>query len=781
MSNLQCRLTVGNNGNVKKVAGLTADNSALYNSALSYAKDQDAALKLWGVAYSAPFIEYFGDWKGQKEILSNPSGEPSLDDVLHFLQLKRAEKQTITKNDVREIRSMADELAVESPSVLYNKLYSLFYPDGRFDASEQRLVDSGIYTQSEARAIANDNAAQKRIKSMLDKMQAAELLPSDNDKLGSFSTSTTPALVGKIYNPVKNSFGKYITENPAIVESVLAKQLGGITDETAFKEAVYSLPYRQVIERYENDAAFATDLYNHYSAYTQVPIIVLEADGQVTRQTTRTFLDTRITNAHIATADDSYKNNLSQEIDLLTSLGDYTWRNESDKIERLLYRVAANAANIGLDLTNLPAMYDIKSMEEIQDFLGATDVFIANDSIETTAAYQDAYAAFFGIKTEVLTDNRTLPKRLQGLAIVSAADEFSNSFYFEDYGLIPLGDNLFHKVDTSTPNDTLYNALYSLAVNDPSMLPKEAYHKVVFKDGTLDRSKLSNARNKEAVISGIKSYVQKQVARYEQSYNRGNLEKLVLYKTVFGHPINMEYGVDVESEAAKYAYLKGEKIAVDGTVYQAAAMDFYITMLKEKLKNSDLYKNVLAHFDIENRTMLSGEIILQHDDPKTKRDIDALMPKGKLRQELIKYVAASRHPSLSGLFEDEIKNAVGKETLSETLKSSEFRQWLYSKHPELLPKFKGVYTKNESNFNIIEAANTFDEFIRLDEGVYMRVSENGQGSLYTRSYVSPYFDAAPANLTRVNDYTTPNNGNVVTANHTYDKSDLKALAKKHEC
>jgi hypothetical protein len=679
--------------------------SLLYNSAAMYAGKSATALKLWGLAYSQKFMDRFGDWmKSPEKYLLDSNGEPGLGDVLHFIQISRAENKRLDKEDVRDIGNAMAGLGTDSYDAFYERIYQAFYVNGIFSVDGKRLSDSGIYTDEEVYDLLHDTDLQEGVRDLLDRMQGDFLSDSDvHSRVEGMEVGDYPV---QVYGSRKTRAGKYEALNPAIVDSTLAERLGGISDRELFAEAVYDLPYETVIERYESDSVFAEELYKRYSVYSEVPAVDISEEG-IVQQKNGSLSDQLV----------SFENTESVErsIDMLTSVRSEEWENRS-RIVSLLRKIAKEAARSGLDLSALPGMYDVKPMEEIQDFLASTDVFLTDQDI---TAFGEVYDSFFGIEHTPVSEKMLLDKGLRGLSIVrirkGAAFNPHGVDLFEGYGLVYLGNDLYHKVDPDVSTGTLYEDLYAMAINDPSILPVEAYYPAGFRKGAFSREKLADPKNRDRVLDSMKAHILGQIQKYNGPVGEGT-EKLILYKTLFGHPLNVEAEVDTALELAKYHSLRRERGDYYDLTY-AFPVRFARYVLEEKVRDSDVYRYALSHFAVSENDSVS----LKDTDAYSIREIEEWMPAGKMREDLRQYAYLSRDASLQGLFV--------RETETGAMDSMKFRQWLYVNHPGLLPNYTSDYTANRET-GLTEVRNMFDDFIKIDGAVHYLKGQHNEYGFY---------------------------------------------------
>jgi hypothetical protein len=249
-------------------------------------------------------------------------------------------------------------------------------------------------------------------------------------------------------------------------------------------------------------------------------------------------------------------------------------------------------------------------------------------------------------------------------------------------------------------------------------------------------------------------------------------EKLVLYKTIFGHPLNVKRAVSMEDELAKYTAVKGNYYHLT----YSFPIDFHAYILEEKAKDSDLYRYALSHF----RVTKDLGIELTDSDSYSIRDIEDLLPEGKMRDDLIDYVHLSKHPSLRLLFAPVNSGA--------DIQTMRFKQWVYVNRPDLLPNYQSVYSVREES-GLLETLNTFDEFIKVNDQVYYLQGHINEYGYYAPAGEGSYNGMMNMDLPQMNfnqskfemrDTVLKESG-FLSESKMYNSSENKLISKSYEC
>jgi hypothetical protein len=473
-------------------------------------------------------------------------------------------------------------------------------------------------------------------------------------------------VVGVVHEDRLTAFGKWAVVNPAVVDRTLRESLGGIRDREAFDGAVASLPYNEVIARYA-DEDYADRLFAHYSSLSSVPVVEIRDLGIENSRSGLMFSGVSFRNVPAV---------LPEAIDAFVLL-DAEDSGRDGKSRGLLDRIALESARMGIDMTELRRAYEAKPVAEVQDFLTAYYVYLR----DSNGQFGSIYDRFFETVGE--TEKVRLSSRLEGLSVVKLKNWYMlpQDFLFSEFGLIDLGDGLYHHA-TYDSVDELYGLVQA---SDASVSDVQSLHHRV-----------------------------RRMAAHEDMSHAGEnaqekAEALVLLRMIYGHP-KVVREVNVANERARYDAYTGNWYDTTYAFPQA----FYRFMLEEKVKGTALYADVLSHF------RLSPDIELLDTDARSIMDVEELMPAGSMKRDLANYARISRSPTLANLFVPS-SSRVGSDT-------TDFRLYLYANNPQLLPGFEGVYTEHADGSVSVE--NGTDDFIRVNGNVMMLRSTEGHVSTY---------------------------------------------------
>jgi hypothetical protein len=352
---------------------------------------------------------------------------------------------------------------------------------------------------------------------------------------------------------------------------------------------------------------------------------------------------------------------------------------------KILGELESNLIGEGIDVAGLSGK-EINA--ELISFLGELEVFINKPTAENTKIFADVYDAYF---EKDLSPKKEIVKREEtDRDFVKLNTNLSEEEVYEQQGLIKVKDGLYIRTNKQDL-DTLYASL-------------ETYKK--------------HPKN-----TTLKEYVQNQISKLEYFKNSDNAEAVYLYKMYFDVVESAEEKTEKTNVnfTGNYEYLTTEFVS-----------DFYIEMLKEREKNSEIYKNFYSNFDINE-----NGIYLKNDDNITMSQINEYAD-----ENLKQYSIISKQMPL--LAEQEIK--------SET---KQVRRDAILNSPQNLEKYQGQYHKLSDNNLILK--NSGEEFIKVGGNIFEAVDTDGNLTLYSRlnSVVGEYNtfeNEAPKTDVKIEDY-----------------------------
>lgn len=651
---VNCQVVKKNN-NVVKVLSPNGNESLLYKSALEKSSRQESALLMWATAYTEDFKVYYGDWQNAPTADQNldENGEPVYPDVRDFMDSRQGIAPPLEDSDIRSLRELMIANNIRNAQEL-NEALSSFTRGGEVVINSRTLKQSGLYSVDEINRILANPVVRENLRNLVSKFNSMMLAPISerNDYLLSNEYEGDLVYESDVYS----TSGKKEMLNPYKIDHDIQQAVGGIKDRQEFERAFAELPYESVVERFLSDAEYADSMFDLYSAMDRVQVVDV-LGNTVTDSSATTLSSYAFYNKKAADA-------IKSDISALVSVDEDLWQ-DRNLITEGLRKVAENGAKMGIDLTSLESMYDQRQQIEIEDFLLGLDLFVRSLSpgraLDTDFAAD--YDSFFGLGNAV-EEVTLLNENERGLNVVSLPNNYlglSDIALYDQYGLIHIRESLYHKVD-KRPKEELYQTLYEIQeannkLYGSSMLP-------IGNTRSMDRNQ---------VVAKIKEWINKNT-RYNQN------EEIALNKAIFGLGLeDNQPTTDVGRELSRFIQRKDV-----GAASPADALELRQIVLKEKTKNSDLYKNVLSNlvFDGAGYT-----VSLENVDPITLRDMELQIP-DKVRGLLMKFAMNS---------DSNIKDLFYLNSYPDIYRDINFYKDLYTRHPELAPKMNLNYESLEGD------------------------------------------------------------------------------------
>lgn len=708
---IKCRIKKENNL-IKEVLAPNGRSSILFNNLSNFIKNKNKALDVWTIAYTPQFKESFGDWERNSNDSLDENGEPFSEDVLIFTSNASIIKEPLTKRDIITLRNSLLNTNVNTIEELFNRLSNAFYINGIFNFSIENAKRSGIYTMDESNNLSSDNFNINTFESFLNKFRAYYLRNngrnSDLDNVH-LNESINPDLI--VYRDSYNELGKREMENPYVVEQNIINTVGGIQDRAEFDNQFNNISYNALTERYQNDSSFGDRMYKAYSYLTRMPI--MDSSNSSTPVSNQT-LSIENNNPLIFDLSPEKVTVIRKKIDVLLQVPANIWTDKKSLVKSSLREIEEDAIEMNIDIIGLSNRYESKTQEQIENFLSSMDIFLS-DAVrgEITSEFNDAYITFFDVSNEPHMTAIALPQRMRDNSLVYINNKYdSETSTFENDSLLKINDNVYHKIDNSIPLNELYDNLYSIATLNPDLLPRKMFYPAAFDKNGFSQEKLSRLENKSKVINSFKKYVASIMPYYPIS---PQVENMIVYKAIFGYNLLPNTpSIERDDFSNRYYNITGSSYS---TLY-VFPNQFRQYVLKEKLNNSDLYNNVLSKFRTNGMN-----ISLYQNDYLSKQDIDMLLPKGKIRTELINYSLLSTDSAFDNLFSLRNKNYYPI--------TREMNSALYASYPGLLEPFTGQISYIDGNPNQIRAKNVFDDYINIHDSSYEKIAQDGTDSIYS--------------------------------------------------
>lgn len=596
------------------------------------------------------------------------NGEPNVNDVIQFIQSKNYEGETLSQEEMNEVSNVLLGTTFESSDDLFRALKRGFMPNGVYNPSETSLMASGVYSRVEARRLLDTEEAQLKAYEMMHKIKNSDTIPNATQVDSTYITVTSSY----------NSFGTLKKANPFLNEKTAREILGGIKDETLFSNQAEA-----------NSLEFANKKFNELSALTKVTKMKVEG-GRTFPHTNIDDLRIRLQETLTLPSDAKLINNLNYILDISNEV----WNREFQNVRTLLNEVEKKSVDIGLDLSNLNEESYDKTPTEVKSLLNAVRNFAMLQNESTFEVLVGEYVTFFDISETNNTATLDLSDEVAGKKLVYTNSQQDSYNLFETQGLLPLGNNLYQRVNTNKSLEETVDIVYQTLVSGKKIIPQNAFE-----------YDITNPANEEFVKEDIENYAAKASKDIENSsaYDTHTLKKMVLFSAYFGTKLSNNKAVPtvtseislIENYPSNAQYLKTDFIA-----------DFNKQMLKEKVKNSEKYNSFYKHFDISEQG-----IELVNNDSITMREI-----KPFLTPDLINHFRLKKE----GINFDAVNEATNDAVNEVVLRN------YYTNYPKALPLYKGTYQMDNGTL----ITNTTPSFLRTDEGLFEYIETVGKKALF---------------------------------------------------
>lgn len=738
---------------IERVEAPNGEPSVLYESALKVLGDSERALQVWAKAYTPDFLSYYGHWNNPApgEMFNTDSnGEPLLDDVLSYMKRQTYFADPLTAQDVKDVRdfllSVSGFYSVRS---LSNAIIRYFDVDGNLILNEQNLRRSGLYNETEISRILSDPSVLNEVSTSMRKLLDYSNNEHDREKDNYFMS------VDYQYGPIVykegvfNQFGKKVPYNPSELYWAMRNTVGGIKNASEFSSAFESLrsSYPELIEKFVSDKRFATSIFGEFSSMKKIPVINIEGDDVVEGK--RRSLS--------KLQDLSYYN--PGEIEFLRArISAYLNRVNADTesdLRSMIWDIEEACTWFGIDIIGASETYDgtEESLAKIDNLMLDLDIYVArHNDMNYAPTLASSIDDVLGDSTD--RNIRLLSDNLDNLNIVYSESDIDPVEAYEKHSLLKISDILYQRVSKDDLNE-MYQISTVLAKHNLTYFPAKIYPESCFKNGVLDKEKVWNVDD-STLMDSIKKYVRS----FMDSHNT---EDMIMTRLAFGHPAvpSVPY-VDVDREFSRYMNKKQDN------ENPLSLFDLYQYYLDNKLHKTKLYDNAYKYLDFKPGPSLG----LISDDPDILKSIE-LSLSGKDRLMLFDYSMTSTDPSLSELFY--------LEKYDSSYAGNDFEHYFYTRHPYLLKEKSGPNIVEQDG--VITAEGIYDNFIRVGNKIWSKVSESSSGSIYqnltgTESEVK--YDSTQKAKTVETDYAPYQNRSGLTQDMIVSKSELDDL-NKLEC
>lgn len=738
---------------IERVEAPNGEPSVLYESALKLLGNSERALQVWAKAYTSDFLSYYGHWNNPapgEMFNTDPNGEPLLEDVLSYMKRQTYFADPLTAQDVKDVRDfLLSTDGVYTAQSLSNIILHYFYVDGSLILNEQNLRRSGLYNETEISRILSDPSVLNEVSTSMRKLLDYSNNEHDREKDNYFMS------IDYQYGPIVykegvfNQFGKKVPYNPSELYCAICKTVGGIKNFSEFSSAFESLRnlYPELVEKFVSDKKFAKSMFDEFSSMEKMPVINIEGDDVVEGKK-RSLSKLQ---------DLSYYNPGKIEF-LRARISAYLNRANADTesdLRSMIWDIEEACTWFGIDIIGASETYDgtEESLAKIDNLMLDLDIYVARyNDVNYAPTLASSIDDVLGDSTDYYFGS--LPENMDNLNIVYSESNIDPVEAFEKHSLLKVEDNLYQRINKDDLND-MYQISTVLAKYNLTYFPAKIYPESCFKNGVLDKDKVWNVDD-NTLMDSIKKYVR-------SFMDSQNTEDMIMTRLAFGHrAVPIDPYVDVDREFSRYMNKKQD------SENPLSLFDLYQSYLDNKLHKTKLYDNAYKYLDFKPGPFL-GVI---PDNIDIFKSIE-LSLSGKDRSMLFDYSMTSTDPSLSELFY--------LEKYDSSYAGNDFRHYLYTRHPYLLKEKSGPNIVEQDG--VITAEGVYDDFIRVGNKIWTKVSESSSGSIYqnltgTESEVK--YDSTQKVKAVETDYAPYQNRSGLTQDMTVSKSELGDL-NKLEC
>lgn len=638
---LKCRIVYATDGTAT-VFEENGELSSLYEDALEFTGNQDQALNIWATVETPEFQEMVG--------LTNPS----LDQVLSFLDTQSSNEVRLPEAELVQVKSVMRSVNIPTLTDFLAKLNTAFKPNGYVVYSPQNILKSGLYSPADIEEL-NINTIDSIITKIEGELKAGNdpiVIPSRS--LG-FRDTSRKTIIGS--SP--------LVEEQQILDELLPT-INNFADRSEVELRLSELPYDDLTDKFINNDRFAREVMNKIQNLSKLPVVSI-INGQISSANSSTFTTVRNT----LLADVNYTA-LEADIEYIMGINVSTWRNLPDNIRAVLREIELNAVSHNIDIIGISENY--QDRDAILDLLDDLNLMIVSPTDTTLRNFSEAKDALMQ-EPAVDTYITQLPENYRELNIVRLDTSLDAGVLFDQFALIKVADNLYHRVQRGQVSE-LYDYLYNQVLNGQSQIKVN-----------------SPLTDKVEVLKELNVFVNSR----ETGIDSLNQEEISLNQLVFKHQPLASVPNRTNSIKSDPIYLKTGFIS-----------EFYNYILREKYKNSDTYNNILRHFKIaDNDISLRSDIV---------PDIVGI----EMEQELRDYAKLKRSENLEQYAIDDM--FVNDVQIDEAILNN----------PSLVETYTGGYLIDGQ---YLITPSQADSYIKVDDKLYRRVATNNSADAFLQVFL----------------------------------------------
>ena len=513
---LACRIRKDNKGNITEVLNTKGESSKLFEDLLLATQNVDKALKVWAMHSLEGVQKMYGYSENPDDFRAS--------DLLNYYDSKKAIDTKVAPEDIFDAKTMMRRKGFTSLSAFVATLKNIFYTNGVLNFDIDKAVNSGLYSPQDALTV-----DVNKVSSTIAKLEEEA---STND----FTIEATPEEFVYFDPNVKTVFG---TSTPVSLQELTDEWIDSIENFNNREEVLAkleALPYPDFVVQMTADFDL---MFERISRMQRVDTLQIK-DGKLQVQKT----DTNSTVTNTIRNNINYQE-LEEELRYIDDILPTVWQETQQDVKGVLKEIEEVAVKEGIDIIGLSNL--VASKTKVMELLTATVNMAKNPTQENIDIFSEVHDRL--IPKAPQREVMKFDENLRGKKIVRVFSNLSANEMFEQYNLIEIAPNLYHRVKNNEPLEELEDIL---------------------------RRKIGRP---EATSVELQVYLSEQ--------RPGTPQRMAIYQEIFNHPKRAESTEDVEfleGIVEDEQYLRTDFVA-----------DFYQYVLEQKLANTPLYNKVLKH------------------------------------------------------------------------------------------------------------------------------------------------------------------------------------------
>lgn len=683
-----CNVVRKDDGSIERVLDLNGRKSILFRDALALVKDESKALSVWATAYTSDFIHKYG-WTATKK-------EPELHVVLDYIQRNKTGRFQMSKQSVSALTSLMSDSGLHVQRIR-QILSKNFIEGGKVVVTKERMIHSGIYSLDEAENTDSYEMIGDTIRDILNS-NVSDIF---------FIPDSKPEYSIPDESGVVDALGRALSIRGDVVYQELLRSLVDVKDNAGIEVVLESFKYSAFVEVYRANKDIQDEVKyivsNKSKSLSEVNSMDDVQDGY-----------TRWSSSILVGSDsDLIKLNsiLNDTIDVLTM-------QKGGDSYASLRKAELELAKRGIDIVGLSEYLSVVPINNILDIFSGLLVYSSNHLSERGAdSLEKAYRGIDDLR-------KMSSKKDVVLSVRSSENLFTSDKFISPRDAFEKG---FIKVEVLDDGRGLYTKRVDIE--------KESAYQALFENIDGYNDVIQKSRWGKSIKEVFSKYAQKGVAedlsfedfsedmdkalQKDSSYDMPKgliLDSIILFidpSVSTSMPIKNEVAISkLYSMVNPDVLMAYNFVDIDGMV-----RDLNRRILIEGAKRSSSYDNFWQHVSIDENGLSIGKDGLVNLNMISNAEINTLR------------ILAARLPNTSS----NVVNALsyGYSGVSDISSTKEFKRAVYYSNPYLISNaYKGGIVPIYENFTL--AQNEYADFIRVDDSVYEKVSENNEGGVYVK-------------------------------------------------